>query len=583
MRRADQQVKTELSHGALAVIARAAAEKARGGGGMHKKLYEKADLKNTTSPIPQPSPEFRWTEQQKLAIKKLRGFQRHTLFYGGARSQKTFTFVKNIVNRALSAPNSRHLIVRLRANAVTASIGKDTLPKVMRLCFPNTVMTGPHAEGYYKLPNGSEIWLGGLDEKERIEKILGMEFATIFFNEASQIPYASILVALTRLAQVAFLPDGQPLSQRAYYDLNPTSKRHWTYVLFVMKRDPDSGKPISDPENYDYMFLSPKGNLVNLTKEFIESMEKLPARKRKRFFEGEYSDDDDGVLWSYELIDAGRRSKDQVPDMRSIVVAIDPSGASNETDTGHDAIGIVVFGVGTDGHGYLLEDITTLDGPSGWGKRAINAYHTYRADHIVAEINYGGAMVEYVIKSLDPQVPVRVVTASRGKVVRAEPVATLYGELITDATFGTTKLKNCKVHHVGSFQDLEDECCGFTTLGYIGERSPNRVDALVWAVTDLMLEGNAAAWIEHYANMAAKANKVEEEVIVAPAAKRNGNGGQRPSFSTEGNELSELYNRTVRGIVKQELLCARKECGKPIQPGAPKVTDGINVWHKGCH
>jgi hypothetical protein len=524
--------------------------------------------------------KFVLTDQQKNAFRVLGGPQRHTLFYGGARSQKTFTFVKNIVNRALNADGSRHAILRLRANAVWASIGKDTLPKVMALCFPGIVLSGPHAEGYYQLPNGSQIWLGGLDEKERIEKILGMEFATLFFNETSQIPYATVLTALTRLAQVVFCKDGQPLSQRAYYDLNPTSKRHWTYVMFVQKRDPDTGKPLVDPSNYAYCFLSPKGNIANLTPDFLRSMEDLPSRKRKRFFEGEYGEEDDGILWSYELFDAGRRTIEQVPDLRTVVVAIDPSGASNETDTGHDAIGIVVAGTGVDGHGYVLEDITCLDGPSGWGKRAIAAYHRHHADHIVAEANFGGAMVEYTIKSLDPQVPVRLVTASRGKVVRAEPVSTLYGELLADEANSTTKLKSCKVHHVGALQDLEDECCGFTTLGYIGERSPNRVDALVWAITDLMLDGNAAAWIEHYAQLANKANT--PDVIVVDTSERRGPRRPTPNAEPE-NELTELYRRTVRGLVHNEVICARKGCGLPVVGGDAKITDGVNVWHKGCH
>ena len=174
---------------------------------------------------------FKWTATQTQAIHLMAGPQRHTLLVGGARSTKTFTYVKQIVNRAMDAANSRHAILRFRNNAVWASVGRDTLPKVMRLCFPGVVLTGPHAEGYFKLPNGSEIWLAGLDEKERVEKILGMEFATIFFNECSQIPYSSVLAALTRLAQTCLKANGDPLLQRAYYDLNPTNKRHWSNVL----------------------------------------------------------------------------------------------------------------------------------------------------------------------------------------------------------------------------------------------------------------------------------------------------------------------------------------------------------------
>jgi hypothetical protein len=513
------------------------------------------------------------TPKQEVARTMLSGPQRHTLFVGGARSTKTFTFVRAMVTRAISYPGSRHVALRFRNNAVWASIGKDTLPKVMQLCYPQVPFTGPHEQGYFRIAE-SEFWLGGLDEKERVEKILGQEFFTIFFNECSQIPYSSVVTALTRLAQVC--GDGP---QRAYYDLNPTNKRHWTNVLFIEKRDPVSGTPIPDPENYKYMFMHPVDNIANLSQDFLRSMERLPPRQRKRFLEGVYSDDDDGSLWSYELVAAGRRPRSVIPDMRSVAVAIDPSGASNETDEGHDAIGIMVAGLGVDGHGYVLEDLTTLAGPRAWGQRAIAAYHQYQADHIVAEANFGGAMVEYVIKSLDPQVPVKLVTASRGKVVRAEPVSALYGEIVVDEKASTQAIRNCRVHHVGDFPDLEDEMTGFTTLGYIGERSPNRVDALVWALTDLMLEGNAAAWIEHYAGLAQRANAPDElvESIGMPIRR-----GQRPAVQ-EPNELYELYQRTLKGIVDKELICARKACAKPIAPGDQKITDGINSWHVGCN
>lgn len=561
MRNADiaARPRIEYSAGAAAVLARAS----RRAEGLAEDAAEVAEK------------PFKWNPGQLPALKMLAGTQRHSLLVGGARSSKTFTFVKSIVNRAIKHPGSRHAILRFRNNAVWSSVGRDTLPKVMRLAFKGVQITGPHDGGYFKLPEyGSEIWLAGLDEKERVEKILGMEFLTIFFNECSQIPYSSVVLALTRLAQKV-----TGAVQRAYYDLNPTNKRHWTNVLFIQKREPESGKSIENPEDYQYMYLRPQDNAENLPPGYIRSLEQLPARQRRRFLEGIYSDDDDGALWSYEMIEAGRVTKEQVPDLQTIVVSIDPSGAANETETGHDAIGISVFGVGVNGHGYVLEDHTCVDGPRGWGQRAVNAYHQYHADHIVAEVNYGGAMVEYVIKSLDPQVPVRMVTASRGKVVRAEPVSSLYGELVRDEVNGTQRLKNCTVHHVGDFAALEDEMCGFTTLGYIGERSPNRVDALVWAVTDVMLAGNATAWIEHYAKLAEKANA--PEIIVENIARRP--GGQRPTIAPVENELTELYKRTVRGIVNNDVICAREACGLVVRPGDPKVTDGISVWHRGCH
>ena len=122
---------------------------------------------------------------------------------GGSRSGKTTLLVREIANRALRVKDSRHAILRLRANAARASIALDTLPKVFRLWHPDELLKRHRTEGYFSLENGSEIWIGGLDDQERVEKILGKEYATIFLNECSQIPYSSVLVALTRLAQVA--------------------------------------------------------------------------------------------------------------------------------------------------------------------------------------------------------------------------------------------------------------------------------------------------------------------------------------------------------------------------------------------
>ena len=517
--------------------------------------------------------EFHLTPKQDELYDLIIKGQRHTMAVGGARSAKTFGFVRAVVARAMKAPLSRHAILRFRGNAVWATIGKDTLPKVCRIAFQGPVnITGPHKEGYYLLPNKSEIWLAGLDEKERVEKILGMEFATIFFNECSQIPYDSVITALTRLAQVC-----RNITQKAFYDLNPTNKRHWSYVLFILKKDPTTGALLDNPDDYAHIYMNPKDNADNLDPAFLAAMAKLPPRKRKRFYDGAYGDDDEGALWSEELIDAGRRTPEQVPALRAVVVAVDPSGAKDAEDEGHDEIGIAVFGLGIDGHGYVLEDLTCLDGPNGWGKRAINAYHRRQADHITGEVNYGGAMVEFVIKSIDAGVPFREVTASRGKVVRAEPAASLYG-VIEEG-----KATDIKIHHVGRFPELEDEMCGFTTLGYIGEGSPNRADALVWAITDLMLNDHAAAWIEHFANLAGKAH--EEKPDEKPDIDMLPYRVNRPPTpgAVDGGQLYELYRNTVDQYNKGEssTRCARVGCTLgPV--GATRVSDGERVWHVGC-
>ena len=157
--------------------------------------------KTDSSVVPSTS-QLKLTAKQKQAQTLLQS-QRHTLLVGGSRSGKTTLLVREIAGRAVRARNSRHAILRLHANAARAAIALDTLPKVFGLCFPGERLKRHRTEGYFSLENGSEIWIGGLDDQDRVEKILGKEYATIFLNECSQIPYASVLVALTRLAQVA--------------------------------------------------------------------------------------------------------------------------------------------------------------------------------------------------------------------------------------------------------------------------------------------------------------------------------------------------------------------------------------------
>lgn len=178
-----------------------------------------------------------------------------------------------------------------------------------------------------------------------------------------------------------------------------------------------------------------------------------------------------GALWTRETIERNRVQK--APECERVVVAIDPSA----TTTGDEA-GIVVAGL-QDGEGYVLADASIQASPLGWARAACEAYHRFQADRIVAEQNNGGEMVELTIATADATVPVKLVHASRGKATRAEPVAALY--------------EQGRVHHVGNFEALEDEQCLWTP----GDASPNRMDALVWAITELMIQTDPVAdlWV----------------------------------------------------------------------------------------
>ena len=420
------------------------------------------------------------TTKQKLANKLVGGKQTHTCLVGGSRSGKTTLFTRLVVLRAQKAPNSRHLMARFRANAAKASLYADTFKKVMRTWYP-TATWSKRSEGYLELENGSQIWITGLDESDRVEKILGMEFATIYANECSQIPYSSILMLRTRLAQPS-----TGLRLKGFYDLNPTTKAHWTNIEFGEKRDPMTNTLLEDPENYERMFINPVDNEDNLDPAYIKSLSRMPKAYRERFFEGKYVDAIEGALWTVDLLELCREDE-ILPDAKGrrlheferIVVGVDPSGAQQtKAERKSSEIGIVCAGKRKSNSAVVLEDATMHGGPKEWGRRVVATYKKWKADLVVAEANYGGAMVESTIRAVDPNVPVKLVNASRGKVLRAEPVAALYEH---------DEHELPKVTHAGHFDLLEDQLCLFAREGYKGEKSPDRADAMVWAVTELML------------------------------------------------------------------------------------------------
>lgn len=371
----------------------------------------------------------------------------------------------------MKAPGSRHAAFRFRFNAIKQSLVLQTLPKVCQLCWPGLWDVGElnKTDWFFKLPNGSEIWFGGLDDKDRTERILGQEYATVYFNECSQIPYQSVVTALTRLAE-----NVQNLRLKAYYDFNPPSKRHWTYRKFVEKVDPETGQPYDDPEDITFRVINPRDNQANLDPAYFKILEGMPEKSRNRFLLGKFADDTDGSLWTEDMFSQHRRlgrPSENIPDFLRIVIPIDPSGCSGEEDFRSDEIGMVACALGTDGHGYLIEDLSGRYSPKQWGKIATDAYKRHSADRIVGEINYGGAMVEAVVRAADATVAYSEVHASRGKVVRAEPVAALY--------------EQGKIHHIGYYPEIEEQLSNMTTFGYQGLRSPDRADALIWGWSEL--------------------------------------------------------------------------------------------------
>lgn len=217
-------------------------------------------------------------------------------------------------------------------------------------------------------------------------------------------------------------------------------------------------------------------NAANLSDPILEEFRRWEGTTRGRQeLHGELLDDMPGANWRRPWIERSRINADQLPDLLRVVVGIDPAGSSTANS---DETGIVVAGVDRQGRFYVLDDASIVASPDGWARQAVNRYDQHTADRIVAEKNFGGDMVEATLRNVRPGLPLRMVTASKGKAIRAEPIAALY--------------EQSRVHHVGAFPDLEDQMC---TWEPASAYSPDRMDALVWALTDLSAPSAGHAWL----------------------------------------------------------------------------------------
>lgn len=238
---------------------------------------------------------------------------------------------------------------------------------------------------------------------------------------------------------------------------------------------------LADPE-VAVTRLKTADNKTNLAPGFLRMIERRYAGTRlgRQELDGEMIEDREDALWSRQMIEEA--VPDAVETLGRIVVAVDPPASSRRTS---DACGIVAAGL--DGHGevVVLADATVRAAkPQEWAARAVALFHKLEADCLVVEVNQGGEMATAVIRTVDPAVPVKAVRARRGKWLRAEPIAALY--------------QQGRVRHAGRFAELEDEMCDFGPNGLSNGRSPDRMDALVWAITELMPEGSSRPRIRDF-------------------------------------------------------------------------------------
>lgn len=212
-------------------------------------------------------------------------------------------------------------------------------------------------------------------------------------------------------------------------------------------------------------------NLAESTLITLRSKYENTRLGRQELF-GEVLDDNPGALWTRAMIEAGRIKPEDVPPLMRVVVGVDPAVTNTEDS---DSTGIVTAGLSADGHYYVLSDDTMKASPQEWATKTVQTFEAHKADRIIAETNNGGDLVLHLFQQVKPTIPVKKVTATRGKLVRAEPIAALY--------------EQGRVHHVGFFAQLEEQMCEYEP-GV--SDSPDRMDALVWALTDLS-EGSAVA------------------------------------------------------------------------------------------
>lgn len=416
------------------------------------------------------TPSYRPTSAQ-LAMRRVIRDKTRILAYGGSRSGKTFEFCRALI--ALGARyGGRHAIFRRYFNSARRSVFEDTFPKALELCFPKLSYTRNAVETRYVLPNGAEYYFVGLDDPKRAEKILGLEFATVYFNECSEIAFPAVELALTRLAERRVDASGKVLRNRAFFDCNPPGRSHWIYRMFFDKVNPGSRTPLYDPENYGVVKLNPSDNAENLPVGYVESTLNCGSElAKKRFLYGEFANDSENALWKQEDIDAFRTTGTP-SGFEKIVVGVDPAVTASGTS---DETGIVVVGLRTEsdglGHFYVLDDRSLRAHPAVWTAEVEATRRVWNADLVVVETNQGGELALEALRSVNQYMPLKPVRAARGKWSRAEPAAVLY--------------RQGRVHHVGVFRALEDEMTSFNPVEKFDVHD-DRVDALAWAISALI-------------------------------------------------------------------------------------------------
>ncbi len=367
------------------------------------------------------------------------------LYLAGRGAGKTRAAAEAI--RAQVEAGRRRSIVLISPTADTGR--RDQIAAILN-CSPHSNMP-VHEPSQRRLvwPNDAQAYSISGEEPERLRGINADFFWIDEFCAIAQANQAEIWSNL----QLALRISG-PLGDRPQGVITTTPKRS-TLLRSIMN---DATTVVTRASTF-----ANRANLDPATLRYLDATYGGSTLGRQEL-EGEILDDSDAALWKRAMFDKHRVT--EAPELRRIIVAVDPAGGSSKKS---DETGIVACGIAADKHVYVLRDASGRYSPEGWARRAIQLHDELRADAIIAEQNFGGEMVQATLKATGTGARIKMVTASRGKQIRAEPIVSAY--------------EQGRVHHVGNFPELEDQCCGWEPLD--SSFSPDRLDALVWACTEL--------------------------------------------------------------------------------------------------
>lgn len=389
---------------------------------------------------------------------------RYYVVTGGRGSGKSFAISTAVCADHCSAPYNT-LYLRQTLVSANVSIIPEFFEKLQLMGLADTVTKSNN--DIKNLYTGWHIYFRGIQtsrgsNEAQLKSIKRIGLALV--DEAQE------LVDEAAFDRIDFTLRDKGLRNRVMLSLNPTHKKHWIYRRFFRERGvADDFCGVAG--DTCYIHTTYMDNIANLDGDFVrlaEDMHKNNPAKWRNIFMGFWAGDNEGALWSAAMIDPYRVAAAPAQ-LDRIVVAVDPAVTSKESS---DETGIVVAGIkrvqGVQ-HYFVLADRSMVATPNTWAAAVCNAYREYMADRVVAETNNGGDLVATILRQADGRIAYKEVHASRGKLVRAEPVAALYEKGL--------------VHHVGTFGALEDQMRNY--CGYDTESSPDRMDALVWAITEL--------------------------------------------------------------------------------------------------